>query len=97
MPSTPAELFRPAPGRDGGADAFEREPLLSGGTGWRIRGQQPMLVFSAPAASVADTVDAPGPTPRIASRLLSWALIGGILATSSAAVILLAVHMIRGR
>jgi hypothetical protein len=97
MPRTPAELFRPAPGRDGGAEALDREPLRPGGTGWRIRGQQPTLVFAAPAASVADTVDAPALTPRIASRLLSWALIGGILATSSAAVILLAVHMIRGR
>ena len=52
------------------------------------------MAVLAPTSTIL--VAAPVPA-RIGSRLLSWALIGGILATSSAAVILLAVHMVRGR
>jgi hypothetical protein len=86
MPRTPAELFRP-PRTGGDATAVQ-----SGGPGWRVRRQGPTLLFTPPAATTVVAA-----ASRTASRFVYWALVGGILASSSAAVFLLAVHMVRAR
>jgi hypothetical protein len=91
VPRTPAELFRPP---STGEDTVEMEPAVPGGPGWHVRPRQPRPLRWTPAAAA---VVAATSVTRTASRIAYWALVGGILATSSAAVLLLTVHMVRGR
>lgn len=84
---SPAELFRPRP-----EDTVDLDPA-GGGPGWRVRDRQPRALTWTPAAAAAAAVT----VTRAASRMVYWALVGGILATSSAAVMLLALHMVRSR
>ena len=90
IPRTPAELFRPASPAD---DALEIDPTVPGGPGWRVRARRPRELAWTPAAVtvMATTVTS------TASRIVYWVLVGGILATSSAAVLLLTMHLVRSR
>ena len=88
-PQTPAELFRPASPAE---ETAELDPTVAGGRGWRVRARQPRALAWTPAAASAATV-----MTRTASRIVYWALVGGILATSSAAVLLLTMHLVRSR
>jgi hypothetical protein len=103
MPRTPAEIFKPAPSALADPDL---EAALQGGPGWHIRPQRgdttraaaQRLAWQRPAmAGVVAGAVAVDVTRRAASRMLYWALVAGILITSSAAVALLALHMVRSR
>ena len=91
VPRTPAELFRPASPAD---DTLEIDPTVPGGPGWRVRARRPRQLTWTPAAATAAAATAVTST---ASRIVYWALVGGILATSSASVLLLTMHMVRSR
>lgn len=82
----PEELFRPPPAPDPASDDL----LQPGGPGWRIRAR-PGFLRDAPIETVP-------PAPNVRRRgspMIYWGLVAGILATSSSAVLLLAVHLLR--
>lgn len=86
-PRAPAELFRPRP-----EDTVDLDPAAARRSGWRVREQQARPLSWTPAVTAAAST-----MTRTASRMVYWALVGGILATSSAAVLLLTLHMVRSR
>lgn len=95
----PADPFRPAgvgaPGTSG--EEPPRPAYVLGGPNWRLRPRvapgaaaaqstMPRVAFTRPVAAAA---------PRRSARVLFWSLVGAILATSAAALVILAVHVVR--